>query len=266
MFSVNRFFNDTKYAISTGISAVLLVSFFLSIFLIVKTFNLSKQQIPNTVVTLTGSGEVVAIPDVASFTYTISKVSETVTTAQEMATKQNNDILQLLKENGVDEKDIKTISYNIFPKYEWRVEPCFPGMICRGGENVLIGQEVSQTVQVKVRDTAKAGQILSMIGQREVANLSGLQFTIDDESVLRSEAREKAIADAKQKAEVLAKQLGVKIKRVVSFSEDDFSNPWRGYGMGGDMMMVKAEIAPTPEIMTGENTITSKVYITFEIK
>jgi uncharacterized protein YggE len=264
----NRFFNDTKFAISAGIAGALVVFVCLAVFLIAVTLKTLDNNgvYPSNVVSINGEGEVFAIPDIASFSYTVSEVSEDVESAQKIATEKNNKILALLKENVIEEKDIKTLSYNIYPKYEWRNTACIPGTICRGGENVLIGQEVNQTIQVKVRDTEKAGNILSLVGKENVSNVSGLNFSIDDEDVLKDEARALAIEDAKSKAEKLAKQLDVKLKRVISFSEDQGDY---GYQYGGEMMkssvMMDGGFSATPELPAGENRISSRVYITFEI-
>lgn len=265
---IKRILNDTKYAISAGILSLILVALVLVVYLVVRIFNYADPRPPfENTITLTGEGEVVVVPDVATFNYTVREASETVATAQQMATEKANKVLSLLKENGIEDKDIKTLSYNIFPKYEWQSEVCLEGQFCRGGNNVIVGHEVSQTVQVKVKDTAKAGELLGMIGDQEVQNVSGLTFSVGDEESLKKEARQLAIEDAKSKASALAAQLGIRLQDIVSFSEE--SGPYypEPYGLGGfEARMMSADSAVAPEISTGENTVTSIVYITFEIE
>lgn len=261
----NKFFSDTKYAISVGILAFVVVSLFASVFLIVKTVSLGDNEFPyENSITLVGEGEIVVIPDVATFTYTVSEVSETAASAQVMANEKSNAILSLLKDSGVDDNDIKTLNYNIFPKYEWRSEVCISGP-CNGGKNVVIGQEVSQTFQVKIKDTEKSGELLSLVGSQEVKNISGLSFSIDDEESLKKQAREKAIENAKSKANNLAKQLGVQLVKIVGFSEDSDDRSYYG-GEFRESAMMSMDAKSSPEIPTGENTVSSKVYITFEIE
>lgn len=222
-------------------------------------------------ITVTGEGEVFAVPDLATFSVTVTEEAKEVRDAQKVATEKINDIIDYLKKEGVEEKDIKTTSYNVYPKYEWvetQVEcvryPCPPS-----GNQEMVGFEVSQTIDVKVRDTEKAGDLLSGVGNRGVNSVSGLTFTIDDEEALTAEARGKAIEDARTKAAELAKQLNVRLVRIVGFNEDG------GYpiyykrdmavmtmeagGFGGD-------VAPAPSLPTGENKITSNVSITYEIR
>jgi uncharacterized protein YggE len=266
---IKKILNDTKYAISAGILSLILVALVLVVYLVVRIFNYADPQPPfENTITLTGEGEVVVVPDVATFTYTVREASETVATAQQMATEKSNRILALLKENEVDEKDIKTLSYNIFPKYEWQAEVCLEGQFCRGGNNVIVGHEVSQTVQVKVKDTTKAGDLLGLIGDEEVQNVSGLTFSVGDEESLKKEARQLAIEDAKEKADALAKQLGIELDDIVSFSEESEGRFPGLYGMGGgiEARMMSADSMASPEISLGENTVKSTVYITFEIE
>jgi len=267
---MKNFFADNKYATSWGILGLITLSVFGSIFLITKTVDEAKKIGQNdnpyyNSISVDGTGEVVALPDVASFNFSVNETSESVDSAQKLATEKNNKALDYLKSQGIEEKDIKTTSYNINPKYEWQQVPSTPG-IYNPGKNVLIGYEVTQNTDVKVRDTKKAGEILAGIGGIGISNVSGLQFKVDDDEALKAEARAKAINDSKKKASEIAKSLGVKIVRTISFYENT-DQPYYGdaMGMGGGMMEAKvASVAP--QLPTGENKIVSKVSVTYEIK
>lgn len=218
-------------------------------------------------ISVSGDGEVFAVPDTATFSVTIQEKGKDVAAAQTVATKKNNDIVAYLKEAGVDAKDIQTADYNVNPQYEYSNGLCTSGY-CQPGTQKLIGFEVTQTLTVKVKDTDKAGDLLSGVGTRGASSVSGLSFTIDDQDKLEADARDKAIADAKAKAEKLAGSLGVSIVRVVGFSENAYQ-PYYAYGRGGvamDAVASKVESAPSPEIPTGQNKITSNVNITYEIR
>jgi uncharacterized protein YggE len=122
---------------------------------------------------------------------------------------------------------------------------------------------------VKVKDTKKAGELLSGVGSKGASDVSGLSFTIEDEDKLKAEAREKAIAEAKAKADVLAQSLGVSVIRVTGFYEDSGGyQPPIAYGMGGDMAVrnMAQEAKAAPELPAGENKIVSNVSITYEIR
>jgi len=170
----------------------------------------------------------------------------------------------ILRKTGVEDKDVKTSSYYLNPKYRYETRVCPANSYCPPGEPIIDGYEVSQTITVKVRDLDAAGNLISGVGERGATNISGLSFTIDDESVLKAEARTSAIEDAKEKAEKLAADLGVSIVRIMSYYEEEFYPAYGGYG--GDMMERSVEQSVAPEMPTGENMINSTVSVTFEIR
>lgn len=223
----------------------------------------------NTNISVSGEGEVLAKPDIAQFSFAVRAEADTATEAQTMSAEAMNQVIAYLKEAGVEEKDIKTQYYSLNPKYRYEERICAPNMYCPPGEQILDGYEVSQDVSVKVRDLEAAGNLISGVGERGATNISGLSFTIDDETELMSQAREMAIADAKEKAEALARDLGMRIDRIVGFSENGMYYPMYDKGYGGNMAMEEAyrmDAASAPSMPVGENTITSNVTITFELR
>lgn len=211
-------------------------------------------------ISVSGEGTVLAVPDIGTFQFSVVAESETAAEAQDSAAVQHNDIIDFLRESGVDEADIKTVGYNLRPRYRF-VEPV------RGGtrERELIGYEVRQTVEVRVRDIDEAGTLLVGAGERGASNISSLQFTIDDESVYLDEARALAIEDAKERADRLAEQLGVQLVRVVEFSEDSYSMP--PFMTRSPMMdSVETEAVTAPDLPVGENEIMRQVTITYEVR
>jgi len=255
-------------------SILAVVGVLLALFLLAKAlheFKLfgieGKYMYPSNTVAVTGIGEVTAIPNVASFTYTVLEEGATVGDAQKKATEKGNKAIDFLKSEGIEEKDIKTVGYNISPKYEYTQGPC-NAFGCPPGRQVLKGYEVSQNIAVKVRKTEDAGDILAGIGTLNVSYVSGLEFTVDDEESLKAEARTKAIADAQEKVKALAKDLNVKIVKVVNFYEegDQYPIPYASErSMVGNADM-KLQAAVAPDLPGGENKVKSRVMITYEIK
>jgi len=255
--------------------AFLVVLVLLGLFLAAKTLAEIKSYryigggvpVSNTV-TVSGEGEIFAVPDIATFSFSVVAQKPTVDEAQKVAGETINKAIAYLKGKGVEEKDIRTENYSAYPRYEYQQAPSQPCTLygCPPGKQVLTGYEVNQTISVKVRNTKIAGELLTGVGEFGVTNISGLQFTIDDEDALMAQARSKAIADAKAKAEALAEDLDVRLVRIVNFSES--GGPYPIYyakglevtdGRGGGT-------AVPPEIPTGENKITSNVTITYEIR
>jgi len=262
-----RFLSDKTYASGWVLYCSLFVLTLLSAFLLAKTVTEvmawvddSNETYPTNTINVVGEAEIVAVPDIATFDFSVNVTGESVEIAQDEAAKKANAALEFLKSNGVEEKDIKTTGYNANPRYEYTY--C-QGVNCRN-EQLLVGYDVTQSFVVTVRDTAKAGEMLVGVGKAGITNVSGLSFTIDDPGKLKEDARSEAIADARDQAERLAKDLGVKLDDVVSFSEDQGYSPEAYYGMGGDMA-ISSKMA-TPELPMGENTVKSRVYVTYEIK
>ncbi len=221
-----------------------------------------------TSISVSGTGEVFAKPDIATFSFSVEAKEADATAAQNKANESMKSIVEYLKGAGIEEKDIKTGYYSLSPWYEYPEVVC-TAWNCPRSEPILKGYQVSQSVTVKVRDTAKAGELVSAVGDRGAMNVSGLSFTIDDEESLKAEARKLAIEDAKAKAEVLAGNLGARIVRMNGFWEED-NGPRPYYGMGGDMA-VKMDVAMVEssapaELPTGENTISVRVNISYEIR
>lgn len=259
-----------KYlVIVASILLVILSALFLVRFLSeVRTFGMAGSR-DVSVITLSGHGEVQAVPDIANIYFTISKDAKTAKDAQDEVAKIESGALSFLKNSGILEKDIKAENASFYPKYEWKyissTVPCNEyGCSKPGTQQVIVGYTGSESIAVKVRNTDDVGKIMQGLSELAVSNLSGPNFSIDNEDALQAEARQKAIADAKTKAEILAKDLGVKLGKIVDFNEGGYY-PMPMYStkaMGGDMM---AESLPA-EIPKGENTISSDVTITYEIR
>lgn len=218
---------------------------------------------PSTI-TVQGTGEVFARPDIGQFTFAVRGEGADPLTAQEQSAAAINEIVAYLTEAGIAEDDIKTENYNLNPRYRYEDRICPQGTFCPPGEPIIDGYEVSQMIQVKVRDLERSGELIAGAGQRGATNISGLQFTIDDEENLKAEARDTAITNAKEKAQMLADSLGVNIVRIIGYYEDEGLYP--KYGYGGDMMEDAAVRSAAPTLPVGENSITSNVSITYEIK
>lgn len=257
---------------------VALVLMVLALFLLTKTYGVLKENrfigqdvYPQTTISVDAEGEVTAIPDIATFSFSVKEESKTVEEAQKTVNEKMDKAISFLKEQGVPEENIKTTGYNIYPRYEWWTKEavqCFTYPCPEPDrERKLVGYEVNQNISVKLEDIDKAGDVLTGLGTLEVTNVSALSFEIDEKDELIKQAREIAIGKAQEKAKELAKDLDVKLVRMVSYSSNEgndrpyYAKDERAYGMGGD--------GATPvmaSIPVGENEIKVNVYMTYEIK
>jgi uncharacterized protein len=250
----------------------LVIAGLLSVFLLVKILGearnyrfIGSNPEVRSAISVSGKGEVFAVPDIATFSFGATERAATAKGAEEKVTAKINPALEYLKKEGIDEKDIKTSSYNVYPQYETIGAPCTP-YSCPPSTNKISGYEASQMIEIKVRDTEKAGALISGVTEFGVNNISGINFSVDNEEALMSEARAKAIADAKEKAQTLAGDLDVRLVRIIEFSESNSGIPpyFKAYpeaamGRGGD-------IVATPDLPGGENKFSSSVTITYEIR
>ncbi len=261
----NMFESPTGRRIGKWAAFVLMA---LTLFLVVGAINgfkqfgyIGKGEANQNIITVSGKGEVVAIPDIVTLSFGVEEEAATVADAQTKATAKINAAVDFLRKNGIAEKDIKTIGYNIYPRYEYESRTAtiyYPG----NGKQILAAYVVSQMIEVKIRTTADAGKILAGVGELGVTNVSGLNFTNDKDDELKKEAREKAIADARADADRLARDLGVSIVRIVNFSESgNYPSPMMYKTMAADSAGNAA-----PEVPAGENTFVSNVTITYEIR
>jgi len=257
------------YKAALGFVIVLTLFFAIKFLAELRAYGGVRSGEVNTI-SVSGHGEVKAVPDIASVYFTIRQEGKTVKEAQEKVVAIEKKALDFLRANNIADKDIQTTSASFNPKYEYVYDtkilmPCTE-FNCppRPGKNVITGYEAYESLTVKVRNTDDAGKIIEGLGALGVTDLNGPNFTIDNEDNLKREARKKAIDEAKEKAQILAKDLGVRLGRVVNFSESG-NYPIPIYARA-ELMAADVGAPKAAELPKGENTITSDVTITYEIR
>ncbi len=270
------------------------------VFIAVGSYGVFKSSAPvANSITIQGTGEITAVPDIAQIDVTVTEEGKTAVDSQTKVTTKMNKLLEYLKGQGIDEKDIKTTSYYTNPKYETQygkpvptptpmpmmqsgssgaaagyaitepapaIYPCTPDYGCGTSKQVIYAYETSDAIEIKVRDTNKAGDILAGISKVGVTYTSGVTLTYDDYKKLQDEARLKAIQDARTQAEALARELGAHLGRVVSFNEGYGGPIYYAKALSADSATPGPSAPPSPEIPTGENKITSTVTVQYEIR
>jgi uncharacterized protein YggE len=266
----NRPFSEVLATDGVRIAAISTLAF-LSIFLIAETVSLvhgyDRSGVPATdTITVQGDGQATVPPDVARVTFTVENTAAAVSDAQDKTTTQANAALAFVKSQGVADKDVKTMYYTISPQYTYSTCAAIscPPVVDRTPK--VTGYQVQETIQVTLHDLSKVGGMLAGLGKLQVQNISGPSFGLEDETAGYDAARADAIGKAKAQADLLATQLGVHLGKIVNFSESSGGYPYpvMTYDLGGATESMK--VAPTPTIPTGENTYTSSVSITYEIR
>jgi uncharacterized protein YggE len=257
--------HESRRLIKLGSLTLILLSLFLLFAALGAMKSWRSPDVNYNSISISGMGEAVSVPDISTFNFSVSSDADTVAEAQANVTEKMDKILAGLKDLGIEDKDIKTSDYSVWPKYTYEPTICPLNSACPPSRQIADGYTVSHTVLVKVRNTDNAGKALSIVGDNGATNVSGLTFTTDDPEKALNEARAKAIDDARSKAEDLAKHLGVRIVRVVGYS--DSNSPVRPVysleAMGGAS---KSLDSASPTLPVGENKATVNVTVEYEIR
>jgi uncharacterized protein YggE len=210
--------------------------------------------IPLGTISVSGFGEATGKPDIVLVQLGVSVVADQVDKAMEDSNQVMQDLTQALQDAGIAEEDIQTTNFNVWPEDKYD-----PMTGQSTGERVF---HVDNTLQVKVRNIDQAPDIIEIAVEKGANNIYGLTYDIDDKSPLEAEARSKALADAKVRAEQLAAEIGVTLSDPpVLVSEGTSSGTVypvayeRAVGMGGG-----------PPISTGQLTVSLQVNVTYDIK
>ncbi len=220
-----------------------------------------EKTYPTKTFSVDGTGEIDTTPDVASFSVSVaSEGGQNVSEVQQANTLKMNAITDFIKEQGVEKKDIKTMEYNLAPRYSY--QPCKDG-ICPSA--VITGYTLTQTLGVKVRDTERLGGLLSGVVEKGANAVSQVKFVVDDDEAARAAARVEAIGKAQIKAGQIAKAGGFKVGKILSLYENTDPSPFGDspVGLGGGEMAKVVNVAPTPE--PGVTTTKVQVTLTYEI-
>jgi len=250
-----------KKILLTLASVLILLLFVLSISSIVGISNKVKEgryigqsnEIRNSI-SVSETGEVFAVPDLGIITLSVISEAKTVASAMSDNTENMNSIIQAMKDQGIEDKDLKTTSFNVNPRYNYTENY---------RERILAGYEVSQNLQVKIRDLDKVGDVIQRATDSGANDISQLQLTVDNKDELKEEARKQAIEKAKAKAKELTSQLGVKLGKVITFNENT-SSPYYPMMFEASMDSV-GKGGGVPDIQAGENKISVSVNVTYEI-
>ncbi len=212
--------------------------------------------------TVSAEGKAVTVPNVAQFSFSVfTQGGTSIAPLVKDNTDKMNRAIAFVKQSGVDDKDVKTEQYTLTPRYQYSNCPKYGGA-CPPAE--IVGYEVRQTVQVKVRNFEKVGEILAGVVTNGANEVSNLQFTVDDPTSVQNEARTEAIAKAKAKAEAIAKAGGFSVGRLLNISEGYMPRPMyatfdmKSAGLGA------GEAAPSVE--AGSEEVTVNVSLQYEIK
>lgn len=203
---------------------------------------------------VTGQGKVTVVPDVATVQLGIEAQASTVAAAQAQASQTMDRVMTALTTNGVAKEDIQTRYFNITKLTRWDD---------KNQQEVIIGYRVTNIVTAKIRTIDKAGAVIDAVAAAggDLTRIDSISFSVDDPTGYYTQAREKAMADAKAKAEQMAKLAGVTLGKPTYISESSY------YPVP---MPIRLADQTTPSVETpispGEMDITVSVQVVYKIK
>lgn len=246
------------------------VGVLLSVFLI--TLSLNQLNILNQklkpggerrTLNMSGEGKVSAVPDLATITASIVVQGSTAKEAKDKATQKYNDVVAALKTFGISDKDLQTSGYYVNPQYDYTI-----------GAREIIGYNATESITIKVRDQKNVGKVLDLVAQKGANQIGQVQYSFSDLDGVKQQAREKAIANARDKAEKVAKISGLRLGDVINFQEQQgYPMPYlypvgmgAGIKEGGGPGGRPADYIQPPQIEPGTNEVVVVVNLTYELK
>ncbi|MGD1823251.1 MAG: SIMPL domain-containing protein [Pleomorphochaeta sp.] len=213
--------------------------------------DINKEQ---KIISISAIGQVNLTPDIVTFNVEANETKKTTSEALNTTNKKISKVLEILYRYGINDTDISTNSLNLYPQYNWE-----------DGKKLLIGQNASQSLKIKLRDIDKLGKIIDEIGQIENINLYSIKFDKDDKSEAYTKARELAVKNAIEKATTLANAANMTLLTPISISEGSASSYVSYDRVNSKMMMAEASSYST-ETPSGELTISTTVNIIFTME
>lgn len=205
---------------------------------------------------VSGSGSVTGEPDIANLNIGVSVVRPNVADAREEAATAMTALIDSLKANNIDEKDINTQNFSIYPQYDYTEEG-----------RKLRGYSVNNTVRVKVRDLTTLSDVIDDAAEagEDSIIVNSIQFMIEDTTPLQSQARTLAVKNAEAKAQTLADASGVVLGKPVTITESTyFESPPIPYA--AEAAIAEDSARTSTPISPGELTVTVNVNVIYEIE
>ncbi len=231
----------------------------------------AKDQLVPTIV-VSGEGDAYATADIVTLDFTVRDEAKEQKVASDSVNTTMQKLVSALTAAGLEKKDIKTLSYDLQPQYDYIQQVCPPATVgmmrpCVPGSQQLRGYMVSQRIEITMRGAKNfdnAANFLDIVTKNGATDVGQLSFRVENSDKVQSDAREKAILQAKDKADMLARQLGVSLVRITNFNENGVS-PFYPAGRMEYSKAMAVDAAPAPVLPVGQNQYHSSVSITYEI-
>lgn len=234
--------------------------FFILLFIFAKwgpAINFSTiTQVAGQPFIVTGTGKEAVAPDIAKIDLGITETGSNLKTVQDSVNKKSQDLVAQIKKTGIADKDIKTISYYVYPQYDYTTPT-----------QRITGYQVTTEYEVTIRDFTKINDLLASATSFGANTIGGVNFDLSDDLKNKTlqDARDQAVAEAKTKASGLAKAAGITLGKIINVSEETPSNvrplslPISGGG-------VTEKSVTQPNVQPGVTEIDVMISLSYEVR
>ncbi len=220
---------------------------------------------PERVISFSAQGKVFAKPDIARLTFSVITQKEKAEEAQKENDQKIKTLVDFVKSEGIEDKDIKTINYSLNPQYDYSwcrkdtkdFNSCPPK---------IIGYQLDQTIEIKIRDFDKINSLVGQLSLKGANEISDISFEIDDQEDYKNLARVEAFNKIKNRVKLFEVETGVKIGKIISISEEGGYVPLYRSAVKEANLSMGAASTPVSAIEPGTNEITVNLIVNYALK
>ena len=204
----------------------------------------------DSILSVTGTGEVKAQPDISTISVSVTSRGKTASEAINTNASSAQKLIDALNRTGIAQKDIQTQNVSVFPIYKDKINS-------QNATNNVIAYEASNSILVTVRKVNDTGSIIDLISNTGDYTISGISFSLEDDESEKADALDKAVTDAKNKADAIAKSARTKIIGIKRISVEN--------GFVSNKFVDAGAAASTP-VQPGDLTVSASVSVEYIIE
>lgn len=209
--------------------------------------------------TVSGEGRITASPDIALVTVGVQTNGSTVKQVQDELNRKINAVSDAVKRVGVKDEDIQTSNYSVYPQYDYQ-----SGLPTQAGGQRIAGYQASSNLSIKVRNIDRTNEVIDGATAAGANQIGGISFDVDNKTKAQNQAREKAVREAKRKADDAARIAGFRLGKIVNYQESF------GGGMPPVPLMARAEadkgVSEPTQVEPGSSEIVVTVSLSYELQ
>lgn len=240
-----------------GVAAIVLAALLIAPAVAQQQQDRAPARAPSTVLSVNAQGMVEGRPDMATITAGVETRGDTAQAALEENARRMTALVQTLRGAGIAERDVQTAYVQLNPRYERRNDR---------GEAVIVGYNASNTVRARIRTIANTGRVIDAVVASGGNVVQGVSFSYQDPQAQLDRARRDAIRVARERADLYANALGMRVERVISVSEAGAAAPQQS---DGEEIVVTGSLrsasVPTP-VAPGELQTWAYVSVSFVLR